>query len=196
MVGRRGCSRGRQTHQDSPHRERDLRDIEMDDLRRQVQQLQQRLERYEPLEHDDPHHETENDGSDDEEENPFVGDKFLNLNLPPKFDLCPSGSCEICCDICRYNFVYDEGIVDVVDQEVFHSLSNFYYNGDEDAITMVEEFHERLHNEVKVVDIRRIHDTFWEDFIVRDMRRKHMDRSFQNDLNYFYSIPSHEYEVI
>ncbi|KAB2599296.1 TMV resistance protein N-like [Pyrus ussuriensis x Pyrus communis] len=73
MVGRHGRCGGRQACQYSPHRERHLRDIEMDDLRRQVQQLQQRLERYEPLEHDDPRHETKNDGSDEEEENPFGG---------------------------------------------------------------------------------------------------------------------------
>ena len=48
-------------------RERDLRDIEMDDLRRQVQQLQQRLERYENQEHDEIHHESQNE----EEINPF-----------------------------------------------------------------------------------------------------------------------------
>ncbi|RXH71532.1 hypothetical protein DVH24_018887 [Malus domestica] len=146
-------------------------------------------------------HEIENDGSDDAEENPFVGDKFLNLNLPLKFDLCSSGSCEICCDVCRYDFVYDdgddEGTIDVVDQEVFQSLSvSNYYNGDEDVITMVEESQEQLYNEAKVVDFRRIHDTFWEDFIVRDMRRKPLNRSFQYDLNYFYSIPNYEYEVI
>ena len=73
MVGRRGHRGGRQARQDSPYRERDLRDIEMDDLRRQVQQLQRRLESYEPLEHDDPHHETENDESYEEDENPFGG---------------------------------------------------------------------------------------------------------------------------
>lgn len=48
-------------------RERDLRDIEMDDLRRQVQQLQQRLEHYENQEHDEIHHESQNE----EEINPF-----------------------------------------------------------------------------------------------------------------------------
>ncbi|XP_050112147.1 uncharacterized protein LOC126590696 [Malus sylvestris] len=71
-----------------------------------------------------------------------------------------------------------------------------FCSGDEDVITMVEEFQEQLHNEAKNVDVRRIHDTCWEDFIVRDMRRKPLDRSFQNDLNYFYSIPSHQYREV
>ena len=73
MIGRRG---GRGSHQpqnrhDSPNRERDLRDIEVDDLRRQVQQLQQRLEHFEPLEHDESHHDLENEPTDEENTNPF-----------------------------------------------------------------------------------------------------------------------------
>ncbi|KAK0602615.1 hypothetical protein LWI29_035257 [Acer saccharum] len=73
MIGRRG---GRGSHQppnqhDSPNRERDLRDIEVDDLRRQVQQLQQRLEHFEPLEHDVSRHDSENEPTDEENTNPF-----------------------------------------------------------------------------------------------------------------------------
>ncbi|TQD95672.1 hypothetical protein C1H46_018719 [Malus baccata] len=60
MVGRRGHRGSQQARQDSPHHERDLRDIVMDDLRRQVQELQWCLEHYELLEHDDRRHETEN----------------------------------------------------------------------------------------------------------------------------------------
>lgn len=37
-------------------------------------------------------------------------EKFLNnLYLAPKLDRCPDGSCKICCCICRYTFVYDDG---------------------------------------------------------------------------------------
>ncbi|CAL2257292.1 unnamed protein product [Prunus armeniaca] len=74
MDGRCGGRGGLQpqNRQNPPVRERYLRDIEVDDLRRQVQQLQHRLERYEPREHDDPHYESENEASDGEEEyNPF-----------------------------------------------------------------------------------------------------------------------------
>lgn len=32
-----------------------------------------------------------------------TGEKFLNnLDLRPKFDRCPDGSCEICCGACLY----------------------------------------------------------------------------------------------
>ncbi|KAK0602862.1 hypothetical protein LWI29_037616 [Acer saccharum] len=76
MIGRRGGRGGRGSHQppnqhDSPNRERDLRDIEVDDLRRQVQQLQQRLEHFEPLEHDVSRHDSENEPTDEENTNPF-----------------------------------------------------------------------------------------------------------------------------
>lgn len=60
---------------------RDLHDIEIDDLRRQVQQLQQCLEHYKPLERDNPNHETKNDVFDDGEVNPFGGDNEIQ-DLP------------------------------------------------------------------------------------------------------------------
>jgi hypothetical protein len=40
-----------QANQPSAAPEKDPQDIEMDDLRRQIQQLQERLERYEAFEH-------------------------------------------------------------------------------------------------------------------------------------------------
>ncbi|KAK4489910.1 hypothetical protein RD792_000558 [Penstemon davidsonii] len=56
----------------TPVRERDLRDVEMDDLRRQVEQLQQRLLRFETKDHD-VSHDSEGDASyEDEETNPFA----------------------------------------------------------------------------------------------------------------------------
>jgi hypothetical protein len=53
--------------------ERDLRDIEMDNLRRQVQQLQECLERVEAFEHDASHHgsDVEVCSEDGEDINPF-----------------------------------------------------------------------------------------------------------------------------
>ena len=64
MVGRR---RRVPNDNEIEVRKRDLRDIEMDDLRRQAQQLQHRLELYENQEHDEIHHESH----DEEEVNPF-----------------------------------------------------------------------------------------------------------------------------
>lgn len=56
----------------TPVRERDLRDIEIDDLRRQVQQLQESLHRSRPSEHDDSRHESEDESSSGGEDiNPF-----------------------------------------------------------------------------------------------------------------------------
>ncbi|PWA99283.1 hypothetical protein CTI12_AA010070 [Artemisia annua] len=70
MVGRghRGLNVQR-----TPVRERDIRDIEIDDLRRQVQQLQEQLQRLQPQ---DEHHsrrssQPNNEDSNDDEENPF-----------------------------------------------------------------------------------------------------------------------------
>ncbi|KAF7127640.1 hypothetical protein RHSIM_Rhsim11G0031100 [Rhododendron simsii] len=62
MAGRR-----RKQNVDEPQaRERDLRDVEVDDLRRQL-----RLQRYETLERDDSRHGSEDEASDEEEVNPF-----------------------------------------------------------------------------------------------------------------------------
>ncbi|KAK0604597.1 hypothetical protein LWI29_017342 [Acer saccharum] len=105
MIGRRGGRGGRGSHQppnqhDSPNRERDLRDIEVDDLRRQVQQLQQRLEHFEPLEHDVSRHDSENEPTDEENTNPFGRDydrasndgnnrrhRHMNNFIRPNFDV-------------------------------------------------------------------------------------------------------------
>ncbi|XP_056177355.1 uncharacterized protein LOC130140847 [Syzygium oleosum] len=54
-------------------RERDLRDVEVDDLRRQVQQLQEHLQRFELLERDDLRHDSEDALSDEEDVNLFTG---------------------------------------------------------------------------------------------------------------------------
>ena len=43
----------------------------------------------------------------------FSSDRFLNLDLSPNFDLCSDGSCEICCGICRYNFMYGDVVDDL-----------------------------------------------------------------------------------
>ncbi|PKI67470.1 hypothetical protein CRG98_012054 [Punica granatum] len=50
--------------------ERDLRDVEVDELRRQVRQLQQQLERLQATNRDEQHHGSEIH-EEDEEENPF-----------------------------------------------------------------------------------------------------------------------------
>ncbi|KAI9186275.1 hypothetical protein LWI28_015655 [Acer negundo] len=73
MIGRRGVheSHQPQNRHEPPNRERDLRDIEVDDLRRQVQQLQQRLEHFEPLEHDESRHDLGNEPRDEENTNPI-----------------------------------------------------------------------------------------------------------------------------
>ncbi|PWA72114.1 hypothetical protein CTI12_AA275430 [Artemisia annua] len=70
MVGRR--RRGLNV-EGTPVRERDIRDIEIDDLRRQVQQLQEQLQRLQPQ---DEHHsrrssQSNNEDSNNVEENPF-----------------------------------------------------------------------------------------------------------------------------
>ena len=49
-------------------RERGLKDVEMVDLRRQVELLQLRLQRFESLEHDDSLHESEQGNVNNEEE--------------------------------------------------------------------------------------------------------------------------------
>ena len=53
--------------------ERDTRDIEMDNLKRQIQQLQEQLEHYEISKHDAPPHDSDVDASSNDEDdvNPF-----------------------------------------------------------------------------------------------------------------------------
>jgi hypothetical protein len=67
--------RGRraQTNQPQTTPKKDPRDIEMDDLRRQIQQFQERLERYEASEHDVPSHgsDVEVSSNNGEDVNPF-----------------------------------------------------------------------------------------------------------------------------
>ncbi|KAI9170038.1 hypothetical protein LWI28_021529 [Acer negundo] len=59
-------------HVETPVHERDLRDIEIDELRRQVQQLQEGLGRLEALGHDDSRHGSKDGISNNEEKvNPF-----------------------------------------------------------------------------------------------------------------------------
>ncbi|RXI09628.1 hypothetical protein DVH24_025085 [Malus domestica] len=41
------------------------------------------------------------------------------------------------------------------------------YEGDEDV---VEEFHGQLYNGVQALNIRRVHDPFWDSFVAQDMR--------------------------
>jgi len=60
----RGCRA--QANQPVAASERDMRDIEMDDLRRQIQHLQEHLERYQAFEHDAlPHGSDVQSSSDD-----------------------------------------------------------------------------------------------------------------------------------
>lgn len=40
----------------------------------------------------------------------FSSENFINLDLPPKFDHCPDGYCEISCGMCHYDFVFDDGV--------------------------------------------------------------------------------------
>ncbi|KAG5539880.1 hypothetical protein RHGRI_020186 [Rhododendron griersonianum] len=67
MAGRRR----KQNVEEPQARERDLRDVEVDDLRRQVQQFQLRLQHYETLKRVDSRHGSEDEASDEEEVNPF-----------------------------------------------------------------------------------------------------------------------------
>ncbi|KAB2612288.1 hypothetical protein D8674_034604 [Pyrus ussuriensis x Pyrus communis] len=69
----------------------------------------------------------------------FSGDDFLNLNLPPNFDRCPDGSCEICCACDEVVKLYDQ------------------YEGNEDV---VEKYHGQLYNGVQALNIRNIDDPF------------------------------------
>ena len=68
---------------EKPIRERDLRDIENEELRRQVQQLQQELARLQPLRHDPSHQGSEDEVSNDEREefNPFHHEPSPEPNL-------------------------------------------------------------------------------------------------------------------
>ena len=66
-----------------PVRERDLCDVEMDELRRQVQQLQERLERFEALGHENYNHggRVGISSNDEEEEiNPFYRARSIASN--------------------------------------------------------------------------------------------------------------------
>jgi hypothetical protein len=58
-----------QANQPSVALERDPRDIKMDDLMRQIQQLQEHLESYEASEHDAPSHASDVEISCDAKEN-------------------------------------------------------------------------------------------------------------------------------
>jgi hypothetical protein len=81
--------RGRRTQANQPPLvpERDPRDIEVENLRRQVQQLQERLQRVEASDHDAPHHESDNEVSseDGEDLNPFhqARSQASSDNTPP-----------------------------------------------------------------------------------------------------------------
>ncbi|KAF7112938.1 hypothetical protein RHSIM_RhsimUnG0177700 [Rhododendron simsii] len=57
----------------TPVQERDLRDIETDELRKQVQELQQQLQQKQPVEHESSHQDFEGESSEDggEDFNPF-----------------------------------------------------------------------------------------------------------------------------
>ncbi|KAB2622764.1 hypothetical protein D8674_024946 [Pyrus ussuriensis x Pyrus communis] len=124
----------------------------------------------------------------------FSGDNFVNLDLPPKFDSCPEGSCDICCGLCfevekllntgfetqvehmectdkvDYNFVCDE------DLEVYEKFVDWYYPPIYDEYhsniltTRDEDFHVQFHQEVKVSHL--YHDYVWEDFVAHDIMRK------------------------
>ncbi|KAL3501893.1 hypothetical protein ACH5RR_036342 [Cinchona calisaya] len=70
--------------QPSSH-QRDLRDIELDELRRQVQQLQKRLERGKALEHEVYDHVSEHNLSKDGEDvNPFHRTSISSADSPPR----------------------------------------------------------------------------------------------------------------
>jgi hypothetical protein len=81
--------RGRRTQANQPPLvpERDPRDIEVENLRRQVQQLQERLQRVEASDHDASHHESDNEVSseDGEDLNPFhqARSQASSDNTPP-----------------------------------------------------------------------------------------------------------------
>jgi hypothetical protein len=70
-----------QANQPSAAPEKDPQDIEMDDLRRQIQQLQERLERYEAFEHWVFH----DDGEYEDVEDPSQG--FVDWDSPPTYDI-------------------------------------------------------------------------------------------------------------
>ena len=61
--------RGRRAQANNLGPERDRRDIEVENLRRQVQQLQERLQRVEASDHDASNHEVSSE--DGEDLNPF-----------------------------------------------------------------------------------------------------------------------------
>ena len=72
--GRRGRRGGRGTFNDDDPviQERDLRDVEIEELRRQVQQLQEHLARFDTREQEDSQHDLEGEESTEEDDvNPF-----------------------------------------------------------------------------------------------------------------------------
>jgi hypothetical protein len=77
------AAHGHRDHANQPPaaQERDPRDIEMDDLRRQIQQLQERLEHYEAFEHRAIH----DDGEYEDVEDPSQG--FVDWDSPPTYDI-------------------------------------------------------------------------------------------------------------
>lgn len=81
MAYRGGGRRGPEVER--PNCERDLRDIENEELRRQVQQLQQELARFQSLRHDLSHQGSEDEVSNDEREefNPFHREPSPEPNL-------------------------------------------------------------------------------------------------------------------
>ncbi|KAB2594987.1 hypothetical protein D8674_030437 [Pyrus ussuriensis x Pyrus communis] len=127
----------------------------------------------------------------------FSGDNFLNLNLPPNFDHCPDGSCEICCTCIKVEKRSNKEFgtkgehienSDVVENYIEWDFSLVYdhYEGDEDVI---EDFHGQLYNGVQALIIRSIHDPFWDNFVTQDMRGELFDRiTFQHNLNYLDSF--------
>ncbi|KAL3503374.1 hypothetical protein ACH5RR_037823 [Cinchona calisaya] len=81
MAGQR---RKPNVDQPSSH-QRDLRDIELDELRRQVQQLQQRLERGKAPEHEVYDHVSKHDLSENGEDvNPFHRTSIFSADSPPR----------------------------------------------------------------------------------------------------------------
>ncbi|RXH96596.1 hypothetical protein DVH24_009100 [Malus domestica] len=116
----------------------------------------------------------------------------LNLNLPPNFDRCPDGSCEICCACIevekRSNMEFGTKgehteSSDVIDNFAEWDSTPIYdqYEGDEDV---VEKFHGQLYNGVQALNIHSIHDPFWDSFDAQDTRGELFDRRiFQHDLN-------------
>jgi hypothetical protein len=75
------CGHHAHANQPPTAQERDLRDIERDNLRRQIQQLQERLECYETFEHGDVHDDVEHEDVED----PSQG--FIDWDSPSTCDI-------------------------------------------------------------------------------------------------------------